>query len=133
MNSYTQFNLKSNPFRLTPALSSDELICALLVDEKAAAGDAYGNLLVELLLLPDPIGLDRLQLWVGEQKTGQIVFCVNLAREAFKSLLMPMKRRSAFQIPRRLRQRHRPAGYSRGWYHLNENIERPSCRQSRAD
>lgn len=28
MNSYTQFNLKSNPFRLTPALSSDELIWA---------------------------------------------------------------------------------------------------------
>lgn len=74
--------------------------------EKAAAGDAYGNLLVELLHLPDPIGLDRLQLRVGEQKTGQIVFCVNFAREAFKSLLMPMKRRSAFQIPRRLRQRH---------------------------
>ena len=69
----------------------------MLVDEKAAAGDAYGNLLIEMLLLPDPIGLDRLQLWVGEQKTGQIVFCVNLAREAFKSLLMPMKRRSAFK------------------------------------
>lgn len=49
----------------------------MLVDEKAAAGDAYGNLLVELLHLPDPIGLDRLQLRVGEQKTGQIVFCVN--------------------------------------------------------
>lgn len=28
MNSYTQFKLQSNPFRLTPALSSEELIWA---------------------------------------------------------------------------------------------------------
>ena len=34
MNSYTQFNLKSNPFRLTPALSSDELIWAGFPDLK---------------------------------------------------------------------------------------------------
>ena len=40
----------------------------------------------------------------------------------FKSLLMPMKRRSAFQIPRRLRQRHRPAVCSRGWYPWDRNV-----------
>lgn len=33
---------------------------ALLVDEKAAADDAHGSLLAELLLLPDSVGLDRL-------------------------------------------------------------------------
>ena len=49
---------------------------AALVDEKGGAHDAEADLAVELLFLPDSIGLNDHALGIGEKGEGQrILFC----------------------------------------------------------